>query len=234
VHLSRSWERDERLPRARRRPDRAVARGRSDLGPIFLPNGCAFCLEWWTSITVNFWFLWRPLLSVPLPLRVYKYGGGGCSSDYTNSLSQVLHLAYSRPTFCEHRENGRVDLRNPCPQSYTCMGVRVIRFFGAAYSRLLAPSVRPTLIRFFVGGAVRETALRTPACIDCIKLHRTYTRDVSCEWSHWCLEHRSFRMIHSCSLYLYMFYYCLLIMWVVMHTCSCMLSHISYWFSRLN
>jgi hypothetical protein len=63
-------------------------------------------------MTVNFWLLWRLLLSVPLPLRVYKYEGGGHTSGYTNSLSDALHLAYSRPTFCEHRESGRADLQN--------------------------------------------------------------------------------------------------------------------------
>jgi hypothetical protein len=56
--------------------------------------------------------------------------------------------------------------------------------FWGAYSRLLASSARPMLIQFFVVGVVRVTALRTSVCIDCVRLHRTYTRDVSYEWSH--------------------------------------------------
>jgi hypothetical protein len=80
-------------------------------------------------------------------------------------------------------ESGRGGLRNHRPQSYTCTGVRAIRFLGA-YSRLLASSARPALIKFLVTGAVRGIALRTSACIDCVRLQRTYTRDVSCEWIH--------------------------------------------------
>jgi hypothetical protein len=56
--------------------------------------------------------------------------------------------------------------------------------FWGAYSRLLTSSTRPALIKFLVAGAVRGTALCTSAYVDCIQLHRTYTRDVSCEWSH--------------------------------------------------
>jgi hypothetical protein len=54
--------------------------------------------------------------------------------------------------------------------------------FWGAYSRLLASFARLALIRFLVPSVVRVTALRTSACIDYIRLYRTYTRDVSCEW----------------------------------------------------
>jgi hypothetical protein len=67
----------------------------------------------------------------PLPLRVYKYGGGGRSSGYANSLSDALHSAHSRPTFCKHRESGRAGLRNRRSQRYTCTCVRAIRFLGS-------------------------------------------------------------------------------------------------------
>jgi hypothetical protein len=53
--------------------------------------------------------------------------------------------------------------------------------FWGAYSRLLASSARLALIMFFVVDVVRETALHTHACIDFVRLHRTYTRDVSCD-----------------------------------------------------
>jgi hypothetical protein len=72
VHLLRSWEKDEGLPHARRRPGRAVVD--RTLVRIFLPNGCAFCLEWWLSITVvRYWpfpVLWRQFLA-----------GCNCTSD---------------------------------------------------------------------------------------------------------------------------------------------------------
>jgi hypothetical protein len=51
----------------------------------------------------------------PLPLLVYKYGGGGRSSGYANSLSDALHSVHSRLTFCDHRESGRAGLRNRRP-----------------------------------------------------------------------------------------------------------------------
>jgi hypothetical protein len=31
----------------------------------------------WVVMAVSFWPKWHLLLSVPLPLRVYKYGGDG-------------------------------------------------------------------------------------------------------------------------------------------------------------
>jgi hypothetical protein len=40
--------------------------------------------------------------------------------------------------------------------------------FWGAYSRLLASSARPALIIFLVAGAIRGTALRRSACVDCV------------------------------------------------------------------
>jgi hypothetical protein len=56
--------------------------------------------------------------------------------------------------------------------------------FWGVYSRLLDSSARPALIKFLVASTDRGIALRTSACVDCVRLYRTYTRDVSCEWSH--------------------------------------------------
>jgi hypothetical protein len=71
--------------------------------------------------------------------------------------------------------------------------------FWGAYSRLLASFVRPALLRLhpvlrrlpramcaavILPAAVRGTALHTSSCIEFVWLHRTYTRDISCEWSH--------------------------------------------------
>jgi hypothetical protein len=92
-------------------------------------------------------------------------------------------------------ESGRAILQNRCRRATLARVCGWSGFWGA-YSRLLAPSAQPTLIQFFVVGDVRGTALSASACIDCVGLHRTYTWDVSCEWSHWCLEHRSLRWVH--------------------------------------
>jgi hypothetical protein len=43
---------------------------------------------------------------------------------------------------------------------------------------------RATCATVLVPVTVRETALRTSSYIDFVRLHRTYTRDVSCEMSH--------------------------------------------------
>jgi hypothetical protein len=48
-----------------------------------------------------------------------------------NNISDALHSAHSRPTFCEHRESGRASLRNRRPQRFTCTGVRAIMFLGS-------------------------------------------------------------------------------------------------------
>jgi hypothetical protein len=72
------------------------------------------------------------------------------------TVLDMLHLAHSRPTFYEHKRVGGT-LARVCGRS---------------------------LIRFIIVGAVRKTALRTPSCIDFVRLHRTYTRYISCEWSH--------------------------------------------------
>jgi hypothetical protein len=76
-----------------------------------------------------------------------KYGGDGegeaVSSHAREDLSDALHSAHHRPTFCEHRESGRASLRNRRSQSYTCMGVRAIRFSGSILATL-ASSARPS------------------------------------------------------------------------------------------
>jgi hypothetical protein len=125
----------------------------------------------------------------PLPLSVYKYGGGGRNSGYANSFSNVLHSAYFRPTFYEQREWKSRPPKSPSIEVHLhgCAGDQV---FG---ERTRDCSFHP--LWFFIVGAVRGTALRTPACIEFVQLHRTYTRDVSYEWSHLCLKHRSLHRV---------------------------------------
>jgi hypothetical protein len=101
----------------------------------------------------------------PLPPRVYKYGGGGRSSIYANSLSDALHSAHSCPTFCEHRESGRAGLQNWRPQRYTCTGVRAIMFLGSVLAT--ARFVRSTS-----ADRVHHRRRRSRDCIVYACLHR--------------------------------------------------------------
>jgi hypothetical protein len=115
---------------------------------------------------------------------------------HANILSYMLHTAHPVPPSVSIERVGehaskiavrRATLTRVCGRSS----------FWGAYSRLLASSARPALIRFLVADAIRGTAPHTSACIDCIRLYQTYTRDVSCEWSHWWLKHRSLYRVHS-------------------------------------
>jgi hypothetical protein len=254
MHLLRSWERDEGLPRSRchrRRPacgrgssdlgpnipskrlvrgrsdlnpnilSKWLVRGRSDLGPnisskrmvrarsdlspnippkrlSILPvsdsNGSLVSSSNGTTVTVH--------CPSPLPLSVYKYGGGGRSSYYVNNVSDALHSAHFGPTFCEHRESGRAGLRNCCPQRYTCTGVRAIRVFR---ERTRDCSLHP--LCFFR----RRRRLRDCTVYIYMYRVRTTTSNIHTRcimWmSHWCLEHRSLRRIPP-----------------VFHTCACFIS----------
>jgi hypothetical protein len=134
-------------------------------------------------MAVSFYLLWRPLLSVPLPMRVYKYVNSGCSFGYANisqtHCSQLIPVPPSASTERVGEQASEIAVRRA-----TFARVCGRSGFWGAYSRLLAPSAQPTLIRFLIVDVVRGAALRTSVCIDCVRLHRTYTRDVSCEWSH--------------------------------------------------
>jgi hypothetical protein len=94
-------------------------------------------------------------------------------------LSDALHSAHPHPTFCEHRESGE-QASEIAVRRATLAWVCGRSGFWGVYSRLLAPFARPTLIRFFVVGAVRGTALRTYACIGgskyCLVIVDDYSR----------------------------------------------------------
>jgi hypothetical protein len=139
----------------------------------------------------------RLFLSVVFLLTAYKNGEGRALLEGQH-LSHELQTTHSRPIFCEHRESGRAGLRNRRPQRYTCTGVWVIRFLGSVFvtARVICSSRccvyillfvvfpgRRVLLLFFPG-TVRGTARHTSSCIDFVRLHRTNTQDVSCEWSH--------------------------------------------------
>jgi hypothetical protein len=119
-------------------------------------NGCQF-LALMVTVTV-----------CSLPLRMYKYGGGRHSSSDANSLSDVLHLAHSRPTFYKHRESGRAGHRNHRPQSYTSAGVQAIKFLGSVLAT--ARSVRSNNV-----DPVLRRRRRSRDCTAYICLHRLRT-----------------------------------------------------------
>jgi hypothetical protein len=112
-------------------------------------------------------------------------------TSHTNSIRRVAHSPFPSHLLRAQRMGEHVS--EIVIRRATLAWVCERSGFCGAYSWLLAPSAWPTLIRFLVASAVRGTALRTCSCIDCVRLHRTYTWDVSCEWSHWCLEHRSLK-----------------------------------------
>lgn len=71
------------------------------------------------------------LLSVRIPLRVYKYGGGETASRYTRKDSQTSCTPPIPVPPSVSTKSGRVGLPNRRPQSYTCTGMRTIRFLGS-------------------------------------------------------------------------------------------------------
>jgi hypothetical protein len=124
-------------------PGRAVARGRSDLGPnipfkrpwpwlvarnrpfpvLWLVTDVSYCRQFPVLMRDRFCPLFFSLL-----LTAYKNGEGGLFQ------SRELQTTHSRPIFCEHRESGRAGLRNHRPQRYTCTGVQAIRFLGSVFA----------------------------------------------------------------------------------------------------
>jgi hypothetical protein len=107
------------------------------------------------------------------------------TKQYVRTPTSLRRVAYS-PSLSHLLRAQRVwesrPLKSPSAERHLhwCAGDLVL----GAYSRLLASSARPALIKFLVIGAIHGIALRTSASVDCVRLLRTYTRDVSCEWSH--------------------------------------------------
>jgi hypothetical protein len=114
------------------------------------------------------------------------------------SSSHAIYLTrIANNTFPSHLLRAQREWESRPPKSPTAE----IHLHGCADDQIFGERLRdcsrdrPQL--FFFPATVRGTALRTSSCTDFVRLHRTNTRDVSCEWSHWCLEHRSLRWVHS-------------------------------------
>jgi hypothetical protein len=150
-------------------------------------DGVSFWLDVTVALMVTISVCWPP------SVHVYIRRRWGCFWlwQYTCTVLDVLHTAILVPPSASTESVGEHASEITVLRATLTRVCRWSGFWGA-YSRLLASSARPALIRFLITDAVRGTALRISACIDCVRLHRTYTQDVSCEWSHWCLE-RTFR-----------------------------------------
>jgi hypothetical protein len=113
-------------------------------------------------------------------------------------LSHALQTARPRPIFYEHRESRREPPKSPSAD---------IHLYGCASDQIFGEHIRdsscdpfdppllllhPVLRRLpratraivFVSATIQGIVRCTSSCIEFVWLHRTYTRDVSCEWSH--------------------------------------------------
>jgi hypothetical protein len=174
----------------------------------------------------------------PPSTRVY-IRGGEAASGHDNStrehttFSDTLRPTHPHPTFWEHRQCGRACLWNRCPQRDTCTGVRAIRFLGS----VLATA------RFIRSSSADQVPCRWCRSRDCttyISLRRlcTTTSNIHTRCLMWMEPLMPWASVPPqgtiCSLYLCIFYCCLLLMWVVINICTYMSSHTSLWFSGLN
>jgi hypothetical protein len=188
-------------------------------------------------------------LSFSLLLTTYKNGEGGLSSGHARSPTHVANSTCLPHLLRAQREWESRPPKSPsteihlhrCVSDFIFLGrvfatARVIRSTQRCFVYIMLFIVFPgaTSAAVLFLETVWGTGLRTSTCIDYVRLHRTYTRDVSCEWSHECLEHRSLRRVLSVLRICACFIDVLLFMRVVIHTCTYMSSHIWHCFSRLN
>jgi hypothetical protein len=142
----------------------------------------------------------------------------------------LRHVSFS--LFPSHllraRESGRAGLWNRRPQRYTYTGVRAIRFLGR-YLRLLALSA--SVLR-------RRRRSRDYTAYICLHRVCTTTSNIHTRCLVWMESLMLWASVppHGTSYfqYLCMFHFCLLLMPLVVHTCTYMSPHTSHWFSRLN
>jgi hypothetical protein len=245
VHLLRSWEKDEGLPHARVRrlcrPGRAATVVRVDqtLVRIFLPNACAFCLEWWPFVSClmavmahQFLALMaRSLLSVALLSSL-------CACINTKEVDALLVTRTVSQTCCIQHipvppsasiERVGEQASEIAVRRGTLARVCGRSSFWGAYLWLLASSA-PVLRRWCLS---RDY-------IEYICVHRVHTTTLNIHtrclvWMDPLMPWASVPPQGTfCFQYLCMFHFCLLLMRLVVHTCTYMLSHTSNWFSGLN
>jgi hypothetical protein len=132
------------------------------------------------------------VMSVGLPLRVYIYEEGrllwGTTQQYTHTnFLDATHCV--QPILVPHCASTESCVQPiPVPPSTSTESVEEKAFeiavrretlprvcgrsgFWGVYSRLLASSARPALIKFLVANTDHGTALRTSAYVHCIRLY---------------------------------------------------------------
>jgi hypothetical protein len=94
-----------------------------------LVTGISYGISFWLAVTVA--LMATVTVRWPPSTRVQIRSRWGCFWLRENILSYVLHTIHSCLIFCKHIVSGGASLRNCHPQSYTCTGVRAIRFLGS-------------------------------------------------------------------------------------------------------
>jgi hypothetical protein len=123
---------------------------------------------WLAVMAVSFWFLWWPLLSIPsLCACTNMMEVDDLLVTREQSLKRIALNPFSSHLLQAQRE-WRAGLRNYRPQSYTCTGVRAIRFLGSVI--VTARSVRSTNT-----DPVPRRRRRSRDCTTYICLHRLCT-----------------------------------------------------------
>jgi hypothetical protein len=89
------------------------------------------------------------------------------TAQYARTVSDALHTDIPVPPSASTESVGEQTSEIAVHRATLARVCGRLGFWGA-YSRLLALSARPALIKFFVVDAVRGTALQTSACIDCV------------------------------------------------------------------
>jgi hypothetical protein len=163
------------------------------------------------------------------------------------NLSRELQTTHPRPIFYDHKKSVRASLRNRRLQIYTCTGVGAIRFFGKRIRDCSRDLFDPALLFIllfvvFPGRHVLLFFVQWP-------FEGLYVVHLAASTLYGYIE-QTHELSHVngvtdalsigpsagtlCSSYLCMFYCCLLFIRVVIHTCTYMSLHISYYFSGLN
>jgi hypothetical protein len=137
-------------------------------------------------------------LSFSLLLTAYKNGEGGLFRVRVKSLTQIANNTSLSHLLLTLRERERWPPKSSSAEIHLhgCVGDQIfgerirdcsLDPFDLALLRLhpvLRRLPRATCVVVLLLATVRGTAWRTSSCIDLVRLHRTYTQDISCEWSH--------------------------------------------------
>jgi hypothetical protein len=189
----------------------------------------------------------RPFLSIVFLLTTYKNGEGRALLEGQH-LSHELQTTHSRPIFLwAQREWESKPPKLPSAEIHLhgCVGDQIFgeRLRDCSHDLFIPVLHLHPAVRRLSGATSAAVILHDDRSRDCtayIFLHRlrtaTSNKHTRClVWMESLMPWASVPpQCTLCSLYLYMFRCCLLLMQVVIHTCTYMSSHISHYFSGLN